>query len=189
MSVKKIHNNLKQHITNITNGVFIYNIDVKNIDPDEVTKFFSQEKLYLSESEPLIIKDFYLGLRHNEMNLIHEQIIYQNAIYYIKGNYTDEEKKLLVLEYCDKERRKFERLKSKFNSLSNKETFNKKEKISENVRIVVWRRDQGKCTQCGSREKLEYDHIIPISKGGSNTVRNIELLCESCNRQKSNKIQ
>lgn len=61
--------------------------------------------------------------------------------------------------------------------------------ISSEVRREVWRRDEGKCVKCGSRERLEYDHIIPVSKGGSNTVRNIELLCESCNRTKSASIQ
>ncbi|MCD6311840.1 MAG: HNH endonuclease, partial [Elusimicrobia bacterium] len=30
---------------------------------------------------------------------------------------------------------------------------------------------------------------IPVSKGGSNTVRNIELLCESCNRKKNARIE
>ena len=60
--------------------------------------------------------------------------------------------------------------------------------ISQHVRREVWRRDMGRCVKCGSQERLEYDHIIPFSKGGSNTVRNIELLCESCNRKKSNKI-
>jgi len=56
------------------------------------------------------------------------------------------------------------------------------------VKLSVWRRDQGKCVQCESKEKLEYDHIIPISKGGSNTERNVQLLCEKCNREKSAKI-
>ena len=60
--------------------------------------------------------------------------------------------------------------------------------ISEKVRDAVWRRDEGKCTKCGSNENLEFDHIIPHSKGGSNTKRNIQLLCEICNRQKSDKI-
>ena len=61
--------------------------------------------------------------------------------------------------------------------------------ISSNVKREVWRRDQGHCARCGSRENLEYDHIIPVGKGGSNTARNIELLCQECNRKKSGKIE
>lgn len=60
--------------------------------------------------------------------------------------------------------------------------------ISESVKDSVWNRDRGKCVECGSNEKLEFDHIIPFSKGGSNTKRNIQLLCEACNRSKSNRI-
>ena len=45
-----------------------------------------------------------------------------------------------------------------------------------------------KCVQCGSKENIEFDHIIPHSKGGSNTYRNIQLLCERCNSEKSAKI-
>ena len=61
--------------------------------------------------------------------------------------------------------------------------------IPSKVRREVWRRDGGKCVKCGSRERLEYDHIIPVIKGGSNTARNIELLCEACNRAKSDLIR
>jgi len=61
--------------------------------------------------------------------------------------------------------------------------------IPSSVRREVWRRDKGKCVNCGDRKNLEYDHIIPVSEGGSNTARNIELLCEECNRKKSNKIE
>lgn len=60
--------------------------------------------------------------------------------------------------------------------------------LPESVRREVWRRDEGKCVDCGSRERLEFDHIIPLSKGGSNTTRNIELRCESCNRQKAARV-
>lgn len=64
----------------------------------------------------------------------------------------------------------------------------KRNHITSDVKREVWRRDMGRCARCGSRENLEYDHIIPISKGGSNTSRNIELLCQSCNRKKADKI-
>ncbi len=64
----------------------------------------------------------------------------------------------------------------------------RREAISERVRHEVWRRDGAQCVDCGSRERLEFDHIIPVSKGGSGTARNIELRCESCNRKKGARV-
>ncbi len=76
------------------------------------------------------------------------------------------------------------------NSLEINETkvLSQRNKIPESIRNAVWRRDRGQCAECGSRKNLEFDHIIPVSKGGGNTVRNIDLLCESCNRKKSDRI-
>lgn len=95
---------------------------------------------------------------------------------------------LLILELYDKERKQFERLKNLYSASSDEHAGYKRPSIPEKTRIEVWRRDEGKCVDCGSKEKLEYDHIIPISKGGSNTARNIELRCEKCNRSKGAKI-
>ena len=69
-----------------------------------------------------------------------------------------------------------------------KETKDVDRNISEEVRLKVWRRDGGKCVICGSQEKLEFDHTIPVSKGGSNTERNVRLLCERCNRERRDHI-
>ena len=63
-----------------------------------------------------------------------------------------------------------------------------RERIPEEVQMFVWRRDGGKCVKCGSQGNLEYDHVIPVSKGGANTNRNIQLLCEACNSSKSDKV-
>ncbi len=60
--------------------------------------------------------------------------------------------------------------------------------IPHPVKIAVWQRDQGKCVQCSATSYLEYDHIIPHSKGGANTVGNVQLLCRKCNLAKSNLI-
>jgi transcriptional regulator with XRE-family HTH domain len=60
--------------------------------------------------------------------------------------------------------------------------------ISEKVRMFVWTRDEGRCVKCGVNENLEYDHIIPISKGGSHTERNLQLLCAQCNREKRDSV-
>ena len=59
-----------------------------------------------------------------------------------------------------------------------------REPISGHIRDQVWRRDEGQCVKCGSKEDLEYDHIKPVSRGGKSTYRNLQLLCQSCNRSK-----
>ena len=61
--------------------------------------------------------------------------------------------------------------------------------IPSEVKAQVWKRDKGKCVQCGSKEHLHFDHILPYSKGGtSRDVRNIQLLCARHNLKKSDRI-
>jgi HNH endonuclease len=64
----------------------------------------------------------------------------------------------------------------------------KRESISQDIMDQVWNRDGGKCVKCGSQENLEFDHIIPHSKGGATTYRNLQILCKRCNIEKSNII-
>jgi 5-methylcytosine-specific restriction endonuclease McrA len=60
----------------------------------------------------------------------------------------------------------------------------RRELIPAAVRVFVWNRDGGRCSRCGGQERLEFDHIIPVALGGSHTSRNLQLLCETCNRSK-----
>ena len=125
-------------------------------------------------------------IRHD--NRAAHGFIYQDTWYLVGGRFTEDQKKLLVLEYADKERQFFEKLHLKFTSPAAIEASRQRERIPEQVRIAAWRRDKGRCAQCGRREQLEYDHIIPLDKGGSNTIRNVELLCHACNAKKGNRI-
>jgi hypothetical protein len=59
--------------------------------------------------------------------------------------------------------------------------------ITPVIRRKVWIRNKGQCAACGSRKDLQYDYILPISDGGNNTIDNLQLLCETCNQEKSDK--
>jgi hypothetical protein len=65
--------------------------------------------------------------------------------------------------------------------------------IPLSVRIKVLSRDNFHCMFCGKSPaidigtKLHIDHIVPFSKGGTNTVENLQTLCEECNLGKSNR--
>jgi 5-methylcytosine-specific restriction endonuclease McrA len=58
--------------------------------------------------------------------------------------------------------------------------------VSETTKKIVYARDGGICKCCGSTLNIEYDHITPFSCGGGNEAANIQLLCQKCNRSKSN---
>ena len=46
-----------------------------------------------------------------------------------------------------------------------------------------------KCITCLKYlDKYEIDHIMPLSKGGTNAKENIQLLCKGCNRRKSSRL-
>jgi HNH endonuclease len=61
--------------------------------------------------------------------------------------------------------------------------------VPEHIKVAVRQRDRGQCRMCGYADPyIEFDHILPRSKGGPNTIDNIQLLCRGCNRKKSDKL-
>jgi hypothetical protein len=57
--------------------------------------------------------------------------------------------------------------------------------IPKALRHEIWRRDQGRCTRCGSAYFLEYDHIVPQALAGPSDADNLRLLCRACNQFKA----
>ncbi len=165
-------------------------------DADEKARLqpIIDNKRSASQNEPIHLDEDFL-VSDDLFDLTHEAWsrydlwLYQNALYGVSRGYTEKQGKLLVLGSADSGRQKFERLSAKFSKEQSEHIKHERTRIPENVRIEVWRRDQGKCAGCGSRVNLEYDHIVPVSRGGSNTARNVELLCEACNRSKGDRIQ
>lgn len=43
------------------------------------------------------------------------------------------------------------------------------------------------CERCGRSDlKLEVDHVVPLSQGGSNGILNLQVLCRLCHVSKTN---
>ena len=62
--------------------------------------------------------------------------------------------------------------------------------IPSEVKLEVWKRDNGQCVVCGSKDNLHFDHVVPYSKGGSSLVAaNVQLLCARHNLAKSDHIE
>jgi hypothetical protein len=60
--------------------------------------------------------------------------------------------------------------------------------VPQHIKAAVYRRDQGRCRECGANSYLEFDHIIPRSRGGATSENNLQLLCRRCNQAKGSRI-
>ncbi|WAC07637.1 MAG: HNH endonuclease signature motif containing protein [Thermodesulfobacteriota bacterium] len=73
-----------------------------------------------------------------------------------------------------------------------KELGNISRHIPRPIQFRVLKRENQVCRSCGkpvADDDIHFDHIIPWSKGGSTEESNIQLLCGTCNRKKSDKLE
>lgn len=63
--------------------------------------------------------------------------------------------------------------------------------IDPYIRRRLYARQNGKCAYCGQHRNHKYmsiDHIIPLSKGGTNDVGNLQCVCKKCNGLKEDML-
>ena len=73
-----------------------------------------------------------------------------------------------------------------------KDKFNKKRRSifsqsRDKLMLKIIERDGYFCQECEITKKLSLDHIIPLSKGGSDEMDNLQILCVSCNSSKGDR--
>lgn len=59
--------------------------------------------------------------------------------------------------------------------------------ISDAIRTQVFAKDNYECVECGAGENLSIDHIVPITKGGTSDLSNLQTMCVPCNARKGNR--
>ena len=200
MSVKKLCDDFLEYAKakRVAKSGYMFGMKLSQLPPGVgLNHLLNNESFWVRNQKKPVLLKFDPGLEPRKVDRFGNRrpetvqknfLVFQNRAYCVKGLYSEEELQLLVLDAFDAERRKFEHLRNLF-AADNRTKADRERHIPEDVRIAVWRRDGGKCVKCSSQERLEYDHIIPFSLGGSNTTRNVQLLCERCNRRKGGKIQ
>jgi len=117
--------------------------------------------------------------------------LFEDRLYRDSEGLTADEVKALLITRKKQQRSRIERAKTISASptaLQNSGSKGSRTAIPDDMKLLVWQRDQGRCVKCSSNVELQFDHIIPVSLGGASTPENLQILCGKCNRAKSNSI-
>lgn len=166
-----------------------HNLEKERILNEEFTRLKKEKEDQIIANNDLIIKK-----KIKEERLIKEKIQKQELSEQRQSEKDEQFKERVKRGILEKERKKnleSDAIQELINlgKLSDNYSFqNIRVPIPSHIKEAVWKRDKQICVNCESDRDLEFDHIIPVSKGGSNSINNIQLLCQKCNRTKTNKI-
>ena len=143
------------------------------------------------EGPPVQVKHVRCGYKHSFGDVRYEQQqdawiwwAFDTKFFLTKERLTPEDVMALAMEQENRKRLKLEKAHALMAMRQELDEKGKRQSIPQLVKVAVWQRDGGRCADCGGQQELEFDHVIPIVLGGSNTERNLQLLCAACNRRK-----
>ncbi len=144
-----------------------------------------------SKAAPIAAGRFSLTLTMSQET--HEKLCYaQSLLSHQVDNLSEVLDRILDLAITQLEKRKFaatNRPRSTTRRSSNPRH------IPAHVKRAVWRRDGGRCTyaslegrRCTERDRLEYDHVEPVARGGGATIENVRLRCRAHNQYGAERV-
>ena len=174
---------------------------------DEVMRHLDVIAKWKADSEQLVAKSMLRKRRQRQYNeaCVHEAdaflfIMWRNQTRYHQCNYqrsaytVRNEIERFSCDYAylmDRDRRLYEigyeTTLEKYHSKTQSKL------MTPELRLQIKVRDNYTCQMCGKympdEVGLHIDHIVPVSKGGKTVPSNLQVLCDKCNRSKSNKIR
>lgn len=132
-------------------------------------------------------QDYKKGLRDAELVKVYEKVrggIWSyNGIFELIDSWIEDDGKRNVFKF------KLVAIEDIDINSSKTEFHERRRIIPTSIKLEVWKRDEGKCVECGAEDELHFDHILPFSKGGTSIkIENVQLLCARHNLAKSDKI-
>jgi len=150
--------------------------------------YFADKYLPLDQNIDSIlpIKPFFEESIFRRFWLYEKYLLYVNRSCISKEDY--EYIKLKVEEFIFLGKEEVTALKNKVSRLKEMTylSANKRNTIPDEILSFVLKRDRQECVSCGSKDNLQFDHILPVSRGGNDEPENLRVLCRSCNLSRGN---
>jgi len=150
------------------------------------------QPVFLSDKEPF--RDRSARLHSNELRFL-GVALYQNHFYCVEtdsiNQYSVKEASGLIMGKSAAEEKDLKRIRREVkvvDQLSNRREDYTVPLIPEAVQLVVYARDNGQCVQCGSKEKIQFDYVVPFAIEGSITTDHIHILCQVCQLRKPGNV-
>lgn len=132
--------------------------EFREIRDTAIIKAFHEGKTY--EQIAKIVTDLKLPYVCADCHEIHEYVMNPNTVVYKLANLG-----LIPYKIIEDMEKEYHRVQSRIRS-----------NARTNVKLTS-------CASCGSKERLEVHHIIPVYKGGTNIKKNLRVLCHDCHNQ------